>query len=324
MNFGLLNLKRGVLLAGIFFLIPAAAAAQGGSISGNVVLPNGAYLNERARITLKTDRGVKSNVYTDNQGHFQFNGLTPTVYEIVVEADGDRFEIARVTVEVFPGGPSILNISLKEKKPSGPQSSATAVSTGELDQAIPTQAKREFERASDASKSGRTEEAIGHLRNAIALYPTYLMAHNDLGAQLLDQGKLDEAAAEFRRAIQIDSKAFNPCLNLGIVLVQQRKFSEAAETLKTALALQPNSPAAILYHGLALEGTNDLNGAERELATAHDLGGPPYAIALYHLGQIYMNKGEREQARKAFEGYVREAPGGPNATQARKMIGILK
>lgn len=324
MNFGLLNFKNSLVLAGLLFLVPAAAVAQGGSITGNVVLPNGAYLNERARITLKTDRGVKSNVYTDNQGHFEFRGLTPTTYEIVVEPDGDRFEIARARVEVFPNSPSILNINLKEKGSGNSTNASRVISTGELDQAIPSQAKREFERASDASKSGRAEEAIEHLKNAIALYPSYLMAHNDLGAQLLAQGKLDEAAAEFRRAIQIDPKAFNPCLNLGIVLVQQRKFSEAAETLKTALTLQTNSPPAILYHGLALEGTNDLNGAERELKTAHDLGGPPYAVALFHLGQIYMTQGKREEARRAFESYLSEAPSGPNASQARKMIGILK
>jgi len=94
--------------------------------------------------------------------------------------------------------------------------------------------------------------------------------------------------------------------------------------LKTALALQPNSPAAVLYHGLALEGTNDLNGAVRELKTAHDLGGSSYAVALFHLGQIYLSKDEREQARKAFASYLREAPNGPNAAQAKKMIGILK
>ncbi len=323
-NFSRAHLKSSLVLAAIFLLMPVAAAAQGGGLSGNVVLPNGAFLNERARVTLQTSRGVKSIVYTDNQGHFQFNGLTPAIYEVVVEPDGDRFEIAKAKVEVFAGMPAILQISLKEKKPIEANSSATAVSTGELDPAIPSQAKKEFERASDSSKSGKTEEAIGHLRKAIALYPTYLMAHNDLGAQLLAQGKLDEAAAEFRRAIQIDSKAFNPCLNLGIVLVQQHQFAEAVETLKTALALRPNSPAAILYLGLALEGTNDLTGAEKELETAHDLGGPAYAVALFHLGQIYMNKGEREQARQAFEGYLSEAPNGPNAAQARKMIGLLR
>jgi tetratricopeptide (TPR) repeat protein len=324
MNLSVLSLRNQFVFLSILFLAPISIAAQGGSIRGNVILPNGAYLNERARITLQTDRGVKSNVYTDDQGRFQFTGLTPTIYQIIVEADGDRFEVAKATVEVFPGSPSILHINLKEKKPNERKNSPSAVSTGELDPNIPTQAKREFERASDASKSGKTEDAIGHLRTAIALYPSYLMAHNDLGTQLLAQGKLDQAAEEFRRAIQIDSKAFNPYLNLGIVLVQQQQFADAASTLKTALALEPNSAAAILYYGLVLEGTNDLDGAERELKTAHDLGGVAYAVAMFHLGQVYLSKGERQQARKAFESYVSEAPSGPNAAQARKMIEMLK
>jgi Flp pilus assembly protein TadD len=323
MNFGYMSVKRSLVLAGIMVLLPAAAVAQGGSITGNVVLPNGAFLNERARITLQTDRGVRSNVYTDNQGRFQFNGLTPAIYEIVIEADGDRFEIAKVRVEVFPNAPSILNVNLKEKK-SRSANSAKAISTGELDPAIPGPAKKEFERATDAGNSGKTQEAIAHLRKAIAIYPAYLMAHNDLGAQLLSLGKLEEAFEEFRRAIQIDPKAFNPRLNLGIVFVQRHQFTEAAATLKAALALQPNSPAARLYNGLALEGSGDLNGSEQELKTAHDLGGASYATALFHLGQIYANRGERERGRKMLESYLREAPNGPDAAQARKMISVLR
>ncbi len=311
-------------MTGILFLISAAAEAQGGRLSGNVLLPNGAFLNERARITLQTNRGVRSSVFTDNQGHFQFNGLTPSIYEVVVEADGDRFEVAKVTIEVFSGAPSFININLKEKKSSGPTISAAAVSVGELDPAIPAQAKKEFELANGAVKSGKITDAIAHLRKAIAIYPAYLMAHNDLGAQLLAQGKLDEAAVEFRRAIQLDDKAFNPRLNLAIVFVQQHKFSAAVATLTPALALQPNSPAAILYHGLALEGIGDLTGAEHELRIAYDLGGAAYAVALFHLGQIYMNAGEREKARKAFESYVHAAPSGPNTAEAKIMIGILK
>ncbi len=324
MNFWCASLKSSLVLVGILFLLPAAAAAQGGSISGNVVLPNGAFLNERARITLQTDRGVRSNVYTDNQGHFQFNGLTPTVYEIVIEADGDRFEIAKVRVEVFPNAPSILNINLKEKDSGKSRNPTGAISAGELDRAIPPQAKREFERAGEASKSGKTADAIAHLRKAVAIYPAYLMAHNDLGAQLLSQGKLDEAAEEFHQAIQIDPKAFNPRLNLGIVLVQQHQFAEATGMLRTALSLQPNSAAARLYDGLALEGSGDLTGAEQELRTAHDLGGSAYATALFHLGQVYVSQGERERGRKMFEGYLREAPNGPDAAQARKMISLLR
>lgn len=324
MNPGLLNLRIGLVLLGILFLLPASASAQGGSISGSVLLPNGAALNERARVVLQTDRGIKSNVYTDNRGRFEFHRLTPSVYEVVIEPDGDRFEIARGTVEVFPNAPAMLNITLKEKKAAGSRNAGTVVSTGELDTAIPDQAKKEFERATDASSAGKTDDAIAHFRKAIALYPQYVMAHNDLGAQLLAQGKLDNAAEEFRRAIQLDAKAFNPRLNLGIVLVQQRQFSEAAAMLKAALALQSNSPAARLYYGLALEGSNAPDDAERELKIAHELGGPTYAVALFHLGQLYLNKGKRDLARKTLQSYLREAPNGADSPQARKLLEDLR
>lgn len=324
MNSGLLNLRAGLVLAGILFLMPAAASAQGGSISGSVLLPSGAALNERAKVILQTDRGIKSNVYTDNRGRFQFARLTPSIYEVVIEVDGDRFEIARATVEVFPGAPAMVNINLKEKKASGSTKAGTVISTGELDTAIPAPAKKEFERASEASKAGRIDDAIAHFRKAIAFYPQYVMAHNDLGAQLLAQGKLDEAAEEFRRAIELDPKAFNPRLNLGIVLVQQLRFSEAAAMLKTALALDPNEPAARLYNGLALKGSNAPDEAERELKLAHDLGGPTYAVALFHLGEVYMDKGQRDLARRALQTFLREAPNDPNAPQAKKLLDVLR
>ena len=318
--------KIGLLLLGALFLLPGSASAQrsGGSISGNVILPSGAALNERAKVILQTDRGIKSNVYTDTRGRFQFDRLTPNVYEVVIEVDGDRFEIAKVTVEVFPGSPAMINVNLKEKKGKDSTNAGKVISTGELDTAIPSQAKKEFERATEASKGGRTDEAIAHFRKAIALYPQYVMAHNDLGAELLGQGNLDDAAEELRRAIQLDSKAFNPHLNLGIVLVQKHEFPEAAVELKTALELQPNSPAARLYNGLALAGSNATDDAVRELRTAHQLGGPSYAVALFHLGQIYMEKGERVLARETLQTYLLEAPNDTNAPQARKWLEVLR
>ncbi len=322
------QLKRRCVLL-VFWLscvIPIIAQnTSPGGISGRVILPGGGFVSENVRVTLETIRGVKISVFTDNQGRFVFRGLAPGNYGIVVEADKNLFEVATAGVEVFPGAPAIITISLKEKKPAGnAKKSEGVVSTAELDAAVPEKARKEFERASKAGKEGDTGVAIVHLRKAIAIYPRYLMAHNDLGAQLLQQGMLDEAAQELHEAIDIDPKAFNPHLNLGIVLLQQHNFSEASEMLRKALALEANSPAARYYSGLALMGLNDSRGAEHELKTAHELGGVEYAVALFQLGQLYMNKGERVNAAKAFENYLAEAPNGANATEARKLIALLR
>src|SRR5262249_11250307 len=156
----------------------------------------------------------------------------------------NRFDPSSATIEVFPNSPAILNITLKDKKGGDETKKATnAVSAGELDPAIPEKARKEFEKASDAGRDGKTDLAIAHLRKAIEIYPKYLMAHNDLGTQLLAKGELADAADEFLSAISIDPKAFNPQLNLGIVRYQQQRFGEAADILRKALALQPNSPS---------------------------------------------------------------------------------
>ena len=308
----------------ILILLSSAtiAAAQGGSIYGKVFLPNGALLNERAKIQLLADRGVKSNVFTDDRGAFEFKGLTPAIYEIVIEADPVRFEPAKVKVEVFPGSPSLVNITLAEKKAAA-KPAAAVVSVGELDPSVPGAARKEFQRAGDSAQAGNIDEAIKHLRKAIDIYPRYLMARNDLGTYLLSQNKLAEAAEQFRAAIDLDTKAFNPRLNLGIVLVQQREFSKAAETLQVAITINGDSPAAHLYNGLAFEGLNDPTKATPELESAHQLGGPTFAVALFYLGRIYAKNGDRPNARRMFEAYLTESPDGPQATESRKMLRIL-
>ena len=317
------GVSHGAILIVWLLLAAGSAVAQGGSIQGQLALPSGGVLNEATRISLQNSRGVKSTVFTDNQGQFLFRSLTPGIYDVVVEADPSRFDVTTVSVEVFPSSPVLLRIVLKEKKGSASKNAANSISATELDQAIPAKARKEFERASDAGNQGKIEEAITHLRKAIELYPAYLMARNDLGTQLLAQGKLAEASEELQRAIKIDPKAFNPKLNLGIVLVQQHKFSEAAAVLRDAIALNSAAPAAHLYNGLALEGMN-LEAAEKELQAAHDLGGRPYALALYHLGHLYLNKGDRKKAVAEFELYLNEAPNAANAVEVKVLLGTIR
>jgi len=250
----------------------------------------------------------------------------PAQYTIEADADAQRrFEITRESVQVQRGGgPTMVTLYLKEKQGEARVGGDKTISVGMLDQKVPSAAKKEFQKASHFTDEGNAIEAIAALRRAIVIYPDYLAAHNDLGAQLLDQGQLDEAANELRAAIKIDPKAFNPQLNLGIVLIQQNKFSEALTALDKALSIEPAAPAAHLYAGMASVKLNDTARGEKELNAAYDLGGSTYAVALLHLGKLYMKRGEREMALKSFESYLRESPNAADAAQVQKLISILR
>jgi tetratricopeptide (TPR) repeat protein len=306
---------------------PTPASESGsigsGSIRGRIVLPNGTPVSEAVKINLLVMSGSQALVYTDQQGQFEFRGLSPGEYAIEVEGDRQRFEVTRESVQVFRGMPSIVTLTLKEKS-EGRSSKQGTVSVAELNQEIPSKARNEFDRASKAAKEGDKTGAIVHLRKAIEIYPAFLMARNDLGALLLDTNKLDEAQGELRRALEIDPKAFNPNLNLGIVLVKEHEFSEAVDILERASSIDASSPATRLYLGMALVGIENLDRGEAELKAAYQMGGREYSVALFYLGQLYMNKGQRDSALKSLELYLQVAPAAENSQAARRLIGMLQ
>ena len=296
-----------------------------GSIRGRVVLRDGSFVSESVKLilqTLRDEMGV--TIFTDSQGQFEFSNLAPGNYKIEVDADPQRFDVLTQNVQVFRGIHSVLTLSLKEKSSAAASASRRVVSTGELDGDIPANARKEFEKARHSGETGNRDEAIAHLRKAISFYPNYVMAYNDLGTYLMAQGNLAAAAVELRKAVSLDEKAFNPALNLGMVLVHQGQFADAADVLRKALSLGPTSPAAHLYSGLAASGLGSFETADKELRAAYSLGDSKYAIALFHLGQLYMNRADRDSALKFFERYLQEEPKAANADQARAMIALLR
>lgn len=294
-----------------------------GSIRGRVILPSGSYTDEAVKITLSTLRGTLATIYTESQGVFEFSEVAPGTYYLEFEADRQRFQPIQETVQVYRGMPSIVTVTLR---PVGaPESSKPdTVSVAELKEKVPEKAQKEFDKATAAGAVGKTDEAITHLRKAISIHPTFIRAHNDLGTYLLAEGKLDEAEEAFRKALTIDPNAFNPLLNLGIVLVHKHAFLEAADRLTKALTIEPNSPAAHLYAGMAFLATDKTGEAETNLKAAYSLGGPKFGVSLYHLGQLYLNRGDRGAALKSFEEYLSVVPDAQNAQQVRKLITMLR
>jgi tetratricopeptide (TPR) repeat protein len=297
-----------------------------GSIRGRVFLPDGTPYNQVVKLTLTTSQLNEFISYTDFQGQFDIKGLPTGNYQIAAEADRQHFEVVTQRVQVFKDAPSVITITLKEKtdKPSAPAAAPGVVSASELDKNVPKDARKEYERALKAADERKPDEAIVHLQKAVALYPDFMMAYNNLGAQLLEAGRLDEAAIELRTAVKLDPKAFNPRLNLGLVLLKQREFAGAAQVLDQAISLDPQAPAARLYAGMAQMALKDFDRAEKELHRAYESGGAQYALALFYLGQLYLSKGDRAQALQNLEAYLHDAPAAPNAEQVKKLIGTLR
>lgn len=94
------------------------------------------------------------------------------------------------------------------------------------------------------ARSGRSTDALLHLRAAVALRPAYGQSRAALGSLLLTLGRADEAREQFERAIERDPTDPRKRLSLAQALERLGRLEEAAAALEAALALDPGYGAA--------------------------------------------------------------------------------
>lgn len=301
-----------------------AARQRSGTITGQVVLPSGQQVANRIRITLSGYRISSLIGYTDNKGRFLFQNIGDGTYTLEVEGDQSLYEPVTQEVRVTYGAHPVLVITLREKKQAATKSSSNLVFAGELDQQVPDEARKEFEKGAELSEKGKFKDAVRCFKNAVAIFPTYLMARNYLGVQYLKLGQWRDATEQFEAAIEINSKALHPRQNIAIALIEQKKYEQAIEHLNQALSIDSSSPAAHLYAGIASLGVEEIDQAERELLLALSLGGSEYANAHFYLALVHIRKSERDSAKRELMAYLEKLPKGEKAARARELLEKLK
>lgn len=299
-------------------------ATSRSALMGQVLLPGGQPVDRRIKIELSTLRDPGMSLYTDTNGRFAYDNLQPGSYTIEAIDDQNHYASAKEQIVLNRGQEATIRIYLRDRGASVGTSGGPVVSANEADQQIPSEAKREYERAQQSIKDGMVQEAIQHLLEAISLYPSYLRAHNDLGVQYLNLKHYQDAEDQFGLALEIDPKAFNPRLNLGIVLIQQGRHLAALDQLSQAVSVDSSKAAGHLYIGIAYLGTDNLETAERELMRALVLGESEYWAAHYYLAHVHLKAGDSEKAIHELETFLADAKDPQLQDSARQLLAKLK
>lgn len=289
-------------------------------IEGRVSLPSGFSADRNVKITLKNSQSVLSTLYSNKHGEFQFTNLSQGTYFVQAEIDGESFEPVVEKVNLGRGIVWTMTLQLREKKLLlAMATGARVVSAAEMRQQVPAAAKKEYEQGLKLVGKGDFARAASRFEQALLIFPEYLAARNDLGAQYLKLRRLDEAEESFRAVLENDTKNFNAKFNLGLVRVERRDYSDAISHFNQAIAIDSSRPTARLWLGFALFETSDLAGAERELKKSLIMGGGECAAALYHLARIYIARGDAAEAHRSLQAYLQESPRGEYAKEARQL-----
>ena len=288
-------------------------------IRGRVTLPSGFGAEGYARITLKTQQSILSTLYTNNSGEFQIRNLSEGIYYVQAEMPQGNFEAVTRRVELGRGLMVDVVLELVEKKDPTGNRVGKVVSAAELQQSVPSQAKKQYELGLKFVSKGNFQQAATHFEEAVSIYPEYLAARNDLGAQYLKLKRIDEAEKHFEIVLRKDPRNFNAKFNMGLVQVERHNYIEAISLLNQAVAIDSTRPVARLWIGIAKVEQGDLDSAEAELTRALIMGGSECVAAHYHLARIYLNRGAVTDATRSVQAYIQQAPRGEFIKEAKDL-----
>lgn len=186
----------------------------------------------------------------------------------------------------------------------------------------PKEAKKAYEKATNALKKNKPDEARKELERAVELYPRYAAAWFDLGFLNERTGQDEAALKAYEASLKADAKFVKPYIQIAGMQVRLQKWQEASDTADRALKLNPfDYPNVYLFHSVANYNLQKLDVAEksaREGIKQDDLHRLP---KLHHiLGVILAQKSEYSDAADSMRSYLKFAP---NARDANAVQGQL-
>ena len=325
------------------WLAPAAVLAQGSGrdstgtggnhvISGKIFFPSGRRAEGTIQVKLQSFGAGEISTIADTSGAFSFTSLSPGNYTVVINA-GDDYEIARESVTID----SDLNLSrsgvvlnpgtrrytvMVTLQAKANNHAKPAVVNAALAEVTP-EARSLYEQALQLAKAGDSTKAIEYLKSAVALFPKFPLALNELGVQYLKLRQANNAVEPLRSATVFSPDAATPKLNFGIALLETQKYNEAETQLRNALRIT-TTPTTHMYLGLTLSHLENYAEAEKELKAAIESGGNQLTIAHYYLGGLYWKISDYHRAVDELETYLRLTPEAPDAERVRGTIKQLR
>ncbi len=311
----LLRRSFGVTIGFILFLSVLPAQLFEGSDSGGPAffggmesavlrgrVDSGGETNQRLTIVLTQPGGVGGTSTADvrSTGDFELLLREPprSGYQLtVVETYTNR--ILHREHGSWSPGQNWLEIVLP--KPKAPQAVTGWVTLNQLRQSPPKRARKEFARSQKSMSRGDFEEAVGHLEKALAIYPSYVDAHHQLGLAHLKQQEYSAASESFYRALEIDPLRADSLYCLGLALVAVERFDEAEAAAREAVRLRPGMPWAHYVLGLVLlKSSADKTEAVTQLRQA----APSIPVARIGLAHVLAYQGKREEAAVELKEYL--------------------
>ena len=281
-----------VALGGLVFLLAVltpGAQRQTHIVQGHVDLESTNSL-QPILVQLETSGGGRvGSTYANPAGNFVLGNVAEGAYNVIVQVDG--FETARERITV-PGFGSDVWISMRPRLRQRPFEDEAGLGSPHLVDArqlrIPKSAVREYQKALDAVKEGKTDRAVKGLERAIRITPEFYEAVTELGK----------------------------------IFVDRMEYESAIDVFRSARPAALDGAAASFYYGYSLYRTGEYEAAEKALLHSLTLDSAMPAAHLV-LANIFIKRREFEKALHQIDTYLEGTPANPNRADAEEKRAAL-
>jgi tetratricopeptide (TPR) repeat protein len=286
-------------------VVAAAAQAQMGTgrITGKITDPDGNGIGG-AVISFTDQTGKTLDGTSKNDGSWAILGFRSGTYEFHIEAEGYLPKVEKKSVKQL--GQNKLDVVLI------PLQAAT----------VGAEASNELLReANDLLRQKQYPQAIAKYEELLEAEPSFYQTHEFIGVAYREMGDLDTALAEFHKVLETDARHAGALISIGDVLVSQQKLEEAVEYFEKAVAQTDDPVVPFNVAEIYFEQGNAEKAVEYyRIATEYK---PDWADAHLKLGYAYLNTGNMEGAKGAFQKVVEVAPDTPQAQMAQAALSSL-
>jgi tetratricopeptide (TPR) repeat protein len=279
--------------------------------------PNGTPLDLGGIINLYRFGGISAGFGQLNAGRAEFHNLTVGQYTVEVIAPGYAKLTETVSIEV-PGQDERVLVTLSPESTAGTNNAPPEAPV------LAPEAKKEFNKALEAIRENKTDEARKHLEKVSHVAPSNPDVNYLWGVYYSRTSDWKLAKSYWEKALQIYPRHVFSLAALGQLALREDDLPAAINYLGLAVEADPSSWRYQEYLANAFLQHNESLQAQAHAERAVELGKDRANGARLVLARALVQRNDQERAIKTLETILAAQPPDPHSAEARQLLDNLQ
>lgn len=315
------------LIIGPCALAQFGGAGRSGNLQVRVTFSDGRHCNIHAHVILMAQSSTSrvAEAYTNDSCMTEFNHLQIGNYHIVVsgegiqDADSGVFEVDERKISQF------VYVTVRPQVEAGAAEQAGGGPTvAVVDLNIPENARKEYEKAAEPISKGQWKKAKDFILKALAIYPKFAAAYNDLGVVYGRLGDRLHERESLQQAVSLNDHFSEAYVNLGKMDIVERNFPDAEQFLDKAASSDPKNPATLMLLANVELLNRHFDDAIANCRKVHGMSHGGQTLVHYIAARALLHENRPADAITELRTFLVEEPMGQRADAARKELSELQ